>query len=49
MFQIDYFICMEYRLQVYKQTSYLFQYPSKVVTKTADAKIKIGATKSDDK
>ena len=32
---------------VYKQTSYLFQYPSKVVTETADAKIKIGVTKND--
>ena len=36
---------MEYRLQVYKQICYLFQCPSKVVTKTADAKIKNGVTK----
>ena len=46
MFPIVYFICMEYRLQVYKQTCYLFQYPSKVVTETAVAKIKIDITKN---
>ena len=40
------FICMEYRLQVYKQT-YLLQYLSKFVTETAEAKIKIGVTKND--
>ena len=34
---------------VYKQTCYLFQYPSKVVTETADAKMKIGVIKDDDK
>ena len=43
------FICMEYRLQVYKQTCYLFQYSSKVVTETTRAKIKISLTESDDK
>ena len=37
MFSNVYFICMEYRLQVHKQACYLFQYPSKVVTETADA------------
>ena len=40
---------MEYRLQVYKQTCYLVQYPPKVVTKTADAKIKICVINSGDK
>ena len=49
MFPNVYFICTEYRLQVYTQTSYLFQYPSKVVTETADANIKIGVTKNDEK
>lgn len=34
---------------VYKQTCYLFQYPSKVPTETADGKIKVGVTKNDDK
>ena len=49
MFPNVYFICMKYRLQVYKQTCYLFQYSSKVVTRTTDAKIKIGLTENDDK
>ena len=49
MFRNVYFVCMEYRLQGYKQTCYLFLYPSKGVTETADAKIKIGVTKNDDK
>ena len=49
MFPKVYFICMKYRLQVYKQTCYLFQYSSKVVTGTTDAKIKIGLTENDDK
>ena len=49
MFPNVYFICMKYRLQVYKQTCYLFQYSSKVVTGTTDAKIKIGLTENDDK
>ena len=49
MFPNVYFIYMEYRPQVYKQTCYLFQYPSKVVTKTTDAKIKIGITEKNDK
>ena len=48
MFPNVYFIYMEYRPQVYKQTCYLFQYPSNVVTKTTDAKIKIGVTENDD-
>ena len=47
MFPNVYFICTEYRLQVYKQTYYLLQYLSKFVTETAEAKIKIGVTKND--
>ena len=43
------FICIEYRLEVYNQTCYLLQYPSKVVTETADEKIEIGITKNDDR
>ena len=39
---------MKYRLQIYKQTCYLFQYSTKVVTETADAKIEIGVVKNDD-
>ena len=49
MFPNVYFICMKYRLQVCKQTCYLFQYSLKVVTGTTDAKIKIGLTENDDK
>ena len=49
MFPNVYFICMKYRLQVCKQTCYLFQYSSKLVTGTTDAKIKIGLTENDDK
>ena len=45
MFPNVYFICMEYRLQVYKQTYYLLQYLSKFVTETAEAKINV--TKND--
>ena len=40
---------MEYRLWVYKLIYHLFQYPSKVVTETADARINIGVTENDDK
>ena len=40
---------MEYRFQVHKQTFYLFQYPSKIVTETGDPKTKSGVTKNDDK
>ena len=43
------FICIKYRLEVYNQTCYLLQYPSKVVTETADEKIEIGITKNDDR
>ena len=46
MFPNVYFVYMEYRPQVYKKTCYLFQ--SNVVTKTTDAKIKIGVTENDD-
>ena len=49
MFSNVCFICMEYRLRAYKQTNYLFQYSSKDVTETADAKIKISVTKNDEK
>ena len=49
MFPNVYFICMKYRLQVFKQPCYLFQYSSKLVTGTTDAKIKIGLTENDDK
>ena len=38
----------QHRLEVYKQTCHFFQYP-KIVTETADAKIKIGVTKKDEK
>ena len=38
---------MEYRLWVYKLIYHLFQ--KKVVTETADARINIGVTESDDK
>ena len=40
---------MDYRLWVYKLIYHLFQYPSKVVTETADARINIGVTENDDK
>ena len=36
-------------LQIYKGTGYLVQYLSKVISETADAKIKISSTKNDDK
>ena len=35
--------------QAYKQTCYLFQYPSKIVTGSTNAKIKIGRTENNDK
>lgn len=45
----NYFICVEYRLRVCQQICYLFQNPSNIVTETADAKVKIGVSESDDK
>ena len=41
--------CLFHLYGVYKQICYLFQYPSKIPTETADGKIKIGVTKNDDK
>ena len=40
---------MEYRLKVCQQICYLFQNPSNIITETADAKVKIGVSESDDK
>ena len=49
MFPNNYFICVEYRLKVCQQICYLFQNPSNIITETADAKVKIGVSESDDK
>ena len=37
------FFCKEYKLQVYKRTAPIVQYPSKVVTDTANETIKVAA------
>ena len=45
MFPNVYFFCMEYRLQLYKQTCYLFQYPSKLLLKQQMQKSKLALPK----
>ena len=48
MFSNVYFICIEYKLQLYKKRVTYSNIYHKVVTKSADAKIKIGVIKNHD-